>query len=535
MPLYWQPLLRTGPPSHVEAATVGDLEQYLPLEGGEMRGPIDMGEQDIFNLGDLISANWDGAGHGSLDLSSSSDSTATSGWAWDSSAGTGQVMETLYIGGTLVMLGGADFQIPSVSGTRPIGFTANQGASLEIGRTDGTVATPFIDFHTGDDVDWNVRLLATGGLSGLAGGTLDVDAAAFTFNTNTILHAGNHGTTGDPHTQYLLLGGGTMTGDVEYDGNHIEMGALGGGGEIRLRSGFAVAASGGVGLKALDHSGANADGLGLYGEDGASIWVGQTKLLEVLASDINLSTDLDLNGNDIEMGVLNSGGELRFRSGFAVAASGGSGLKALDHSGSNADGLGIYGQDGVSIWVGQVKQLEVKSSSLTMNGNTVWHAGNDSSLTHDSEHTTSFHASMAHTGHYGGTTATAANAVHGSSTLRLLSTSTRDIKTNITYLGAPDPESDDPILRQKVARFKEKGFPNGRPGQKSPWFYGLLAEDVAEDFPEAYYETEVPVLRRGKETGETMVVKDYDLKVEVARLIVTVQQQDRRITTLEAA
>ena len=40
---------------------------------------------------------------------------------------------------------------------------------------------------------------------------------------------------------------------------------------------------------------------------------------------------------------------LSFRTGYAANANGGMGLAAKDHSGSAADGLGIYGTDGVSI------------------------------------------------------------------------------------------------------------------------------------------------------------------------------------------
>lgn len=87
---------------------------------------------------------------------------------------------------------------------------------------------------------------------------------------------------------YLPIdGSGAMTGDLDLDGNDIEMGTLGSGGEIRLRSGYAVGASGGVGFKAVDHSGANADGLGLYGQDGVSVHVAQTEVARWSSSSLD--------------------------------------------------------------------------------------------------------------------------------------------------------------------------------------------------------------------------------------------------------
>jgi hypothetical protein len=53
-----------------------------------------------------------------------------------------------------------------------LGGATNHG--VEIGRTDGTASTPFIDFHSGATaVDYDVRLLAGGGSGSSGGGTLN--------------------------------------------------------------------------------------------------------------------------------------------------------------------------------------------------------------------------------------------------------------------------------------------------------------------------------------------------------------------------
>lgn len=61
---------------------------------------------------------------------------------------------------------------------------------FEIGRVDGNASSPFIDFHSGATaVDYDVRLLATGGSGVAGGGTLAITAATFTYNANAVLHA----------------------------------------------------------------------------------------------------------------------------------------------------------------------------------------------------------------------------------------------------------------------------------------------------------------------------------------------------------
>ena len=64
------------------------------------------------------------------------------------------------------------------------------------------------------------------------------------------------------------------------------------------------------------------------------------------------NTRLDVAGGTISMGPLNGAGEIRFRTGFANNATGGSGISTVDHDGSNIDGLAVYGYDGISFHTG---------------------------------------------------------------------------------------------------------------------------------------------------------------------------------------
>jgi len=52
------------------------------------------------------------------------------------------------------------------------------------------------------------------------------------------------------------------------------------------------------------------------------------------------------------------------------AGSGGVGLKALDHSGASADGLGVYGHDGISFFVGQSERARIDNSGNLLIGTT---------------------------------------------------------------------------------------------------------------------------------------------------------------------
>ncbi len=83
-------------------------------------------------------------------------------------------------------------------------------------------------------------------------------------------------------------------------------------------------------------------------------------------------TRLDLNGGTISMGPLNGAGEIRFRTTFANNTTGAAGISALDHGGANADGLGVYGYDGITLHTGtdQPERMRITSTGLVGIGTT---------------------------------------------------------------------------------------------------------------------------------------------------------------------
>lgn len=73
-----------------------------------------------------------------------------------------------------------------------IGSSPN--GSIELGKRDGNASTPFIDFHSGATVvDYDARIIASGGTGSSGGGSINIVSANVTINSNKIWHAGNDG------------------------------------------------------------------------------------------------------------------------------------------------------------------------------------------------------------------------------------------------------------------------------------------------------------------------------------------------------
>lgn len=101
-------------------------------------------------------------------------------------AGTLQVDQDLNVDNNLTVLGLTVLgdasvgdldtgQILTVGGSHPAGPNS---PSIELGRTNGIASTPVLDFHTSATaVDYDSRILATGGTGVTAGGNLSIDAA----------------------------------------------------------------------------------------------------------------------------------------------------------------------------------------------------------------------------------------------------------------------------------------------------------------------------------------------------------------------
>ena len=78
---------------------------------------------------------------------------------------------------------------------------------------------------------------------------------------------------------------------------------------------------------------------------------------------------------------------ITLRSGLSPSDSGGIGLKAIDHSGSSADGLACYGHDGISLYTAQIEKMRITSTGniiVGYNQTTVTTIGRTFATTHAS-------------------------------------------------------------------------------------------------------------------------------------------------------
>lgn len=108
--------------------------------------------------------------------------TLTNGLDWRSTTFSGSILKTSTV----------DLKTSSLALN---GLNLTAGATnhnIEVGRADGTASTPYMDWHSGATaVDYDVRLIATGG-TGVAGqGTFSVQCGTFSIPNTNLIDAAN--------------------------------------------------------------------------------------------------------------------------------------------------------------------------------------------------------------------------------------------------------------------------------------------------------------------------------------------------------
>ena len=114
------------------------------------------------------------------------------------------------------------------------------------------------------------------------------------------------------------------------------------------------------------------------------IWGGTLELKTGSSGDITAATTrltISTGGGVFIPGFANpTTSYLSFRNSFSPNVSGGLGFMAIDHSGGNSDGLGIYGHDGVTISTAQTPRLVISSGGVVIVGSQPvpsWISGRD--------------------------------------------------------------------------------------------------------------------------------------------------------------
>ncbi|MFT4041508.1 MAG: tail fiber domain-containing protein, partial [Thermomicrobiales bacterium] len=141
------------------------------------------------NLASTSSASFNGSANvtpgvtGVLPLANGGTGAATAALARTAlGLGTAATYDNGTSGATVPLLSGANtwsgaqtFSAVEIDGAASIGADFAGSAGLEIGRTDGVASTPYVDFHSGATaVDYDVRLLCSGGSGSSGGGALSI-------------------------------------------------------------------------------------------------------------------------------------------------------------------------------------------------------------------------------------------------------------------------------------------------------------------------------------------------------------------------
>lgn len=81
-----------------------------------------------------------------------------------------------------------------VSGVTVLAMSNDLNGSIELGKVNGSTSTPFIDFHSGATaVDFDARIIGSGGTGSSGGGTLEINSNRLTL-TNVNVNLASIGT-----------------------------------------------------------------------------------------------------------------------------------------------------------------------------------------------------------------------------------------------------------------------------------------------------------------------------------------------------
>lgn len=205
------------------------------------------------------------SGDGSLQLRTVNDAGTSTQSAIGVTRGTGYTLSTLQLmpagGRTLVGVATDDgVNALQVAGNIAMSGTLNLTSSvsgIEIGALTAS-ATPYTDFHSsGNNLDYDSRIIASGGTSTVGQGTLTFIAATHVFTTSRILV----GTSTDDGSGAMIQ----VAGSINANQGSINSTVYGAGSSIRMRS-----ASGTFSVPAATATGTQVSTLVATGYDGAT-------------------------------------------------------------------------------------------------------------------------------------------------------------------------------------------------------------------------------------------------------------------------
>jgi hypothetical protein len=180
-------------------------------------------------------------------------------------------------------------QITTGSNNIVLGYQAGRYAGSGTG-TNNTTSTNslYIGYDVRPSANANSNEVVIAGYNGSAGAIglgSNTTSIGNSSTTKTFLYGRTIlGTTTDNGTDRLQVNGSaTFSSSVSLTSGYLSVDAFGNKDTnyITMRSGFSPEASGGIGFKAIDHSGSGTDGLACYGHDGISFYTAQSERIRI--------------------------------------------------------------------------------------------------------------------------------------------------------------------------------------------------------------------------------------------------------------
>lgn len=499
-------------------------EGYIPGSAGlAIFGDGSAEFNDVTIRGDLY-GNWDG--DNPVDLSSTFDAGATTGFAFDSSEGAAQFMGDVWLGGDMTLIGGGVLR------------TATSGNRIEISTLGGiTNKMQFFSGHASETNSGNLTVTNAGALQlatpsiSSSSAVLDMAPGSASLSATAIeLQAlSASGTIG-------LFVDGTETANVE-TGRMTLYSA----GEVNLDFDSAGTQKYRIFARTSD------DVFGLYDLTNSRTWfrytanaaVGSTRLqLLEGGGEVELGGSLGVGVNPaLQLHVASAGyPSAAIYSSYSPAALTYASLM-IGESGATdkSAGFGFIMDEGTPansiahitfFGSSEGSQFNMIKTGVRWGTNTIWHAGNDGSGSGLDADTVrgivptwrsgTQSGTVAHQ-HYIGVTASAASLRYDSDTFYRVSTSSESIKSYIKPVAGH--KRGNPVLDLTPVWFRSRE----KADRRNPWYIGLTYEEVAEKFPEA--------ADRDPENPDDL--GRWDVNVIVAALLAEVQTLRDKVAKLE--
>ena len=188
--------------------------------------------------------------------------------------------------GALILKNNVSSSLAGYVGLSALSFSGNKGINIDFD-------TYSIGFYFNGTLPYNYTFPNANGTVALTSDIPDVSGYVTLITAQTITGA-------KTFTSALNGTSATFSSNVTLTSGYLSVDGFGNKDTnyITMRSGFTPDASGGIGFKAIDHSGSGTDGLACYGHDGISFYTAQTERMRITS------------GGNVLIGTTDDGGKV---------------------------------------------------------------------------------------------------------------------------------------------------------------------------------------------------------------------------------